>query len=176
MLRLANICGVWDSLDWWDFKLRWFLLNKIEKPQGGIFEQPWECFAFSCWLFFTPSRIMEDCLFLVFAFAFVSDQISNCVNQTRMEEMESSKSGFSKHKKLTFWVLNELKGEVTDLGLFLKIKPKLFYIFPIKYPIMWMQTRMMEEVERTPVVSLKKNGMFNKVATIGWTTMMLMTK
>ena len=36
-----------------------------------------------------------------------------------------------------------------------------------------MQTRMMEEVERTPVVSLKKNGMFNKVATIGRETMML---
>ena len=88
MLRLANIFGVWDSLDWWDFKLRWFLLNKIEKPQGGIFEQPWECdfsiiplFCVELLIVFVmPTRIMEDCFFLVFVFAFVSDQMSNCVN------------------------------------------------------------------------------------------------
>ena len=87
MLRLANIFGVWDSLDWWDFKLRWFLLNKIEKPQGGIFEQPWECHFSKIPLFCVELLIVfhahEDngaFFFLVFVFAFVSDQMSNCVN------------------------------------------------------------------------------------------------
>ena len=53
-----------------------------------------------------------------------------------MEEVESSKSGFSKHKKLTFWVLNQLKGEVTDLGLIFENKTSLFT------PPYWISNRV----------------------------------